>query len=64
MEYYKCHTLNMLDVFRLFNTEEHKMNLERIFLYYGRHSRNIEFSIEDCLPFMSLCQRCGLFLIN
>ncbi len=51
----------MPNVFRLFNTEEHQMNLERIFLYNDRFERHRKFSIEDYLPFMALCQRCKLY---
>jgi hypothetical protein len=52
----------MTNVFRLFNTEEHKINLERIFLYNDNGcGRDRKFSIEDYLPFMAFCQRCGLY---
>jgi hypothetical protein len=51
----------MTNVFELFNTEEHQINLERIFLYDDIRRRNKKFSIEDSLPFMALCQRCGLY---
>ncbi len=62
IEFYKCENLNIPEVLKLFNTKEHQINLERIFRYVDNltRSRN-KFSIEDSLPFMRLCQRCGLY---
>jgi hypothetical protein len=51
----------MSNAFPLFNTVEHKMNLERIFFYEDRFKRDKKFSIEGYLAFMALCQRCGLY---
>jgi len=51
----------MSNVFPLFNTDEHKMNLERIFFYEDNFRRNKKIPIEDYLPFMALCQRCQLY---
>jgi hypothetical protein len=52
----------MSNVFRLFNTDEHKQHLERIFLYDDGSSRyGIQLSTETNLPFMALCQRCRLY---
>ncbi len=53
--------MNIPKVFQLFNTEEHQINLERIFLYNRIRTHNTKFSIEDYLPFFALCQRCGLY---
>jgi hypothetical protein len=51
----------MTNIFQLFNTKEHQINLERIFLYDDILIHNKTNSIEDSLPFMALCQRCGLY---
>ncbi|CAF1447080.1 unnamed protein product [Rotaria sordida] len=61
IEFYICENLNMENVFRLFNTEEHKMNLRRIFLFTGQPTLSRNFSIEEYLPFMARCERCGSF---
>lgn len=51
----------MTNVFPLFNTEEHEINLERIFIFTGSYEQTKIFSIENYLPFMAFCQRCGLY---
>jgi hypothetical protein len=49
-------------VCRLLTTEEHKQNLERIFIYKDRWLRHdSKLPTKDDLSFMALCQRCGLY---
>ena len=55
IEFYRCDDLDLIDVLTLFNTKEHELNLERIFIYVRRRR------VENPLPFMALCQRCGLY---
>ncbi|CAF3973239.1 unnamed protein product [Rotaria sordida] len=62
IEFYQCGNLDIESACRLFNTEEHKQNLERIFIYNRFRSKYaITFPTEDDLPFMEFCQRCGLY---
>ncbi|CAF3717573.1 unnamed protein product [Rotaria sp. Silwood1] len=62
IEFYLCDNLDIGNACRLFNTEDHRENLERIFIYndfWSSYTTN--FSTKDDLPFMDLCQRCGLY---
>ena len=61
IEFYKCKNLNIPKTFQLFNSEEHQNNLERIFLYDDDWKYHNKFPVEDFLPFMAFCQRCGLY---
>ncbi|CAF3656155.1 unnamed protein product [Rotaria sp. Silwood1] len=62
IEFYQCGNLDIGNACRLFNNEEHKKYLERIFIYNGFWSKyTINFPTKDDLPFMELCQRCGLY---
>ena len=61
IEFYRCRNLNIPKIFQLFNSEEHQKNLERIFVHDDASKYHNKFSVEDVLPFMALCQRCGLY---
>ncbi|UJR11240.1 hypothetical protein I4U23_015422 [Adineta vaga] len=62
IEFYQCHTIDLQNACRLFNTEEYQQNLERIFIYQGFWSKySVKLPSKVDLPFMALCQRCGLY---
>ncbi|CAF1189478.1 unnamed protein product [Rotaria magnacalcarata] len=62
IEFYRCKTVNIASACRLFNTEDHKQNLERLFIYQCNSSMQLNHcSDNNDLPFMPLCQRCGLY---
>ncbi|CAF3816095.1 unnamed protein product [Rotaria sp. Silwood1] len=62
IEFYECGNLNLSNACALFNTEEHKEHLERIFIHNksSYSYRDDPITIDD-LPFMALCDRCQLY---
>jgi len=62
IEFYECSNLNISNAFALFNTEDHKEHLERIFVHAESSCRSSDNAITiDGLPFMALCDRCQLY---
>ena len=62
VEFYQCENVNLRETFRLFDGEEHRENLERIFVYRGFWRRPIgQLPLTDDLPFMAPCEKCGLY---
>jgi predicted nucleic-acid-binding Zn-ribbon protein len=63
IEFYQCNSIDIQNAIRLFNTDQHKENLERIFIHSNCSSRTnqVKFPKENDFLFMSRCGRCGLF---
>jgi len=63
IEFYQCNNIDIQSAIRLFNTDEHKENLERIFIHsnYSSRRNQIKLPTENDLLFMNRCARCGLF---
>ncbi|CAF1375928.1 unnamed protein product [Adineta ricciae] len=62
VEFYQCENVDLREAFRIFDSQEHQENLERIFVYRG-FWRNLagQIPLMEDLPFMAPCEKCGLY---
>ncbi|CAF1581899.1 unnamed protein product [Rotaria magnacalcarata] len=61
IEFYECLSVDASIACCLCNTEDHKQSLERIFIHGSCWSAcKTQFSLHGSMPFMALCQCCGL----